>query len=42
MKRDRVLIDTGILVAFYDAADPHHRTVFDFLEAYLLILRIFL
>ncbi len=31
MKRDRVLIDTGILVAFYDAADPHHRTVFDFL-----------
>jgi uncharacterized protein len=31
MKRDRLLIDTGILVAFYDAADPQHRNVFEFL-----------
>jgi uncharacterized protein len=34
MKRDRTLIDIGILVAFYDATDPHHQTVFEFLGQY--------
>jgi uncharacterized protein len=34
MNRDRLLIDTGILVAFYDAADPQHQNVFEFLGQY--------
>ena len=32
MKLDRILIDTGILVAFYDLDDPHHSQVIDFLN----------
>jgi uncharacterized protein len=34
MKCDRLLIDTGILVAFYDAADPQHQNVFELLGQY--------
>lgn len=26
----RILVDTGLLVAFYDAADPYHSRVVDF------------
>jgi uncharacterized protein len=31
MKGNQLLVDTGILVAFYDAADPQHQNVFEFL-----------
>jgi uncharacterized protein len=34
MKSNQVLIDTGILVAFYNTADPQHRNVFEFLGQY--------
>jgi uncharacterized protein len=32
MMSRKALIDTGILVAFYDAADPHHQQVSKFLS----------